>query len=150
MKVREDLYSYLVRSVEHVNTSAEGTIGAMMELKVLDCDPEQGVVRMTGKTQQWMQNYKGALHGGISATMVDQAMGCVAYALKPGKGNTMTISMQLNYHRPLIPGEEDLIVVRAVSATRSIISLQAEVYRMEEPEKLCLSSSATFFFKPAQ
>ena len=151
MQLREDLEQYLNRSLENINDKGRGTIGAMMQLEVIDCDPQAGVVRMRGKTEPWMQNFKGALHGGISATLVDQAMGCVAYAVKLGQGGfTTTINMQLSYHRPLIPGEDPIITVRPTSVTKSLISLSAEVVRPSEPEKICVSATATFFYKPPQ
>ena len=151
MKLREDLEQYLQRSLANINDVGRGTIGAMMQLEVIGCDTEAGTVRMRGKTEDWMKNFKGALHGGIGATLVDQAMGCVAYAIKPGKGGfTTTINMQLNYHHPLFPGEDNEILVRPISVTKSLISLSAEVYRASAPEKVCISATATFYYVPPQ
>ena len=57
------------------------------------------------------------------------------------------IELSLNYHRPLIPGENVLIRVRPVSATRTLVSVQSELYRESQPDKLCTSAKATYFYK---
>ena len=149
MKLREDLDAYLRRNIAHVHETAPDNIGSMMQLELISCDTEQGIVRMRGKTEPWMQNFKGVIHGGIGATMVDQAMGYVAYAIKLGQGGfTSTVTMNLNYHRPLLFGEDPEVVVRPISVTRSLIALSAEIFLPSEPEKICVSATATFFYKP--
>ena len=56
----------------------------------------------------------------------------------------------MNYHRPLIPGMEVLVKVHVVSVTRSLITLSAEARPKENPEKLCLSGTGMYLWKPAQ
>ena len=102
------------------------------------------------RTFDWMRNGPGTLHGGMCATVVDQAMGFVAYCIKPGEGIAPTVQMQVEYHRPLLPGETVLVEVRVVSATRSLMHLSAAAYSQEHPDKLSLTSSATYFYKPKE
>ena len=97
-----------------------------------------------------MRNVAGTLHGGMCATIVDQAMGSIAHCLMPGEGNAFTTELQVTYHRPLIPGEDVRIKVRALSATKNLIRLTSELYRESAPEKLCTSASGTWFYKPFQ
>ena len=104
---------------------------------------------MRCQTQHWMRNIAGTLHGGMCATLVDQAMGCVAFCAKPGEGIAPTVEMNVTYHRPLIPGEDALIRVRLESAGKHLIHLASEVYCANEPDKLCLASTAVYFYKPA-
>ena len=59
-----------------------------------------------------------------------------------------TIQMQTTYHRPLIPGQETRTIVRVLSTTKSLMHLCAECYSVNAPEKLCLTASGTYFFKP--
>ena len=86
----------------------------------------------------------------MCATIADQAMGSVACCYKQGEGSIPAIELHLNYHRPLIPGENVLIRVRMKAATKTLIHMAAELYRENAPEKLCISSSATYFYKPMQ
>ena len=117
---------------------------------LLYCDMEKGEFLIRGKTAPWMRNLAGTLHGGMCATIVDQAMGFVAYCAKPGAGIAPTVQLQVEYHRPICPGETVLVEVRLVSATRSLMHLSANVYQEEEPDKLCLSATSVFFYKPEE
>ena len=83
-----DLEEELRLRLEQLHTCAPGTIGDMLGLELVDCDPPAGAYMMRCRTQPWMRNIAGTLHGGLCATLVDQAMGCVAYCAKPGEGGT--------------------------------------------------------------
>lgn len=129
---------------------APETVGDLLRLQPLEYDEQRQEVLFSGKTEPWMRNPQGTLHGGMCATIADQGMGAVAYCVKPGEGIAPAIELHLNYHRPLIPGEGVLIRVRVVSVTKSLIHLAAELYRESAPDKLCVSSSATYFYKPVE
>lgn len=145
-----DLKEKLCVRLEQLHTLAPGSIGDQLQLELVDCDADAGLYVMRCKTQSWMRNIAGTLHGGMCATLVDQAMGCVAYCAKPGEGTAPTIEMNVTYHRPLIPGEDALIQVRLESVSRHLMHLAAEVFEMSNPDKLCLAATAVYFYKPAQ
>ena len=132
--------------LELLHRVAPDSIGDQLRLEVLDCEGDTYLLR--GKTQAWMRNAHGVLHGGMGATMADQAMGAVAYCYKAGEGIAPPIEMHVNYHRPLIPGEDVLIRVKVISATRTLIHTVSELYRDSVPEKVCITASATYFYKP--
>ncbi len=127
---------------------APNAIGAMLHFHLTDCDTENGIYFFSGGTEEWMCNIFGTLHGGIGATLADQAMGTVACAINPGESWVATIQMQTVYHRPLVPGQDVSVSVRLLSATRTLINLSCEVYAADTPDKLCISSSATYMHKP--
>ena len=85
-----------------------------------------------------------------ATTIADQAMGLMAYIVKAGVRIAPAIELQLNYHRPLLPGEDVLLRVRVVSVTKTLIHMAAELYRSSAPEKLCISSHATYIYVPAK
>ena len=132
-----------------LHTMAPASIGDQMELELVDCDPDAGVYNMRCRTYDWMRNIAGTLHGGMCATLVDQAMGCVAFCAKPGEGIAPTVEMNVTYHRPLIPGEDVLIRVELTSVTRSLIHLRSQAFRVSEPDKLCIAATAVYFYKPS-
>lgn len=117
-----------------------------MQFCLLSCDCEEIV--MTCETLPWMRNVSGTLHGGLSAAILDQAMSFVAHSLKPGEGTAPAVQLSVNYHRPLQPGESVLVKVRVVSITRSLMHLTAEAFQASNQEKICLSGSGMYFFKP--
>ena len=138
------------RRIAEVNGSVPGSIAEMMQFRLVDYDRERGDFTMTCKTMPWMRNAAGTLHGGLCATVLDQAMGFVSYCLKPGEGAAPTIQLQVQYHRHLHPGENVIVKVRVVNASRSLMSLTAEAFQESCPDRLCLSGSGLYFYKPKE
>lgn len=129
---------------------APESAGDLLRLQPLEYDPKRQEVLFSGKTEVWMRNPQGILHGGISAMIADQAMGTLAFCVKPGEGIAPAIELHVNYHRPLIPGEGVLMRVRLIAQTKTLIHTSAELYRESAPEKLCVTASGTYFFKPSK
>lgn len=148
MQLNENFKIRLLQRLEALHTRGEGTIGDMLDLRLVDCDLEKGEFTLQCQTQAWMRNIAGTLHGGMCATLVDQSMGCVAYCAMPGEGIAPTIDLQVSYHRPLIPGEDVLIRVKVVSVTKSLMYLSSEACQFSRPDRICITSTATFFYKP--
>lgn len=147
-KTSEEMAAIIRGRIAEVRSIAPGSIGDMMDFRLESCDASKGEYVLLCKTFPWMRNAAGTLHGGMCATIVDQAMGFIAYCVKPGQGIAPTIQMQTTYHRPLIPGQEARTVVRVLTTTKSLMHLSAECFSAEQPEKLCLSASGAYFFKP--
>ena len=148
MQLHESMTARLQERLNTLHSRGAGTIGDMLNLSLVECNLEKGEFTMRCQTQEWMRNIAGTLHGGMCATLMDQAMGCVAYCAMPGEGIAPTIDLQVSYHRPLIPGEDVLIKVSMVSATKSLMYLASEAYMASNPERICITSRATFFYKP--
>lgn len=143
----ENLEERLRARLNTIHQLAPGSIGAQMSYTLLSCDEAAGECSFVCRTFDWMRNISGTLHGGICATVADQAMGFVAYCVKREEGTAPTVELQVSYHRPLTPGEDVLVLVKIVSVTRSLIRLRAECRQMGRPEKLCLTAAATYFNK---
>lgn len=140
----------LVRSrIAALHKIAPDSIGDRMAFQLLDCDAAAGEYTLTCRTESWMRNAAGTLHGGMCAAVVDQAMGFLAYCVKPGEGQAPTVQLQVSYHRPLIPGEDVIVRVKVVSVTRSLMHLSAEASLVSSPERVCVSATAIYFYKPA-
>lgn len=144
----ESLEHLVQRRLDYLQKNLPDTISAMIHLEMIQCDEANNHYVMKGKTAPWMMNFHGTLHGGLCATFMDQAMGHMAFCLKPGPGTTSTIDLNIKYHRPLLCDEEILLHIHRVSQTKSLISMACEAYRACEPEKICISATATFFYKP--
>ena len=134
--------------IRKVGERVPGSIGDLLQFRLVRCDDENKTYYLRCSTQDWMRNPFGILHGGMCATILDQAMGIIAYCVRPGKGTVPTINLQVSYHRPLIPGEDALVAVKVISVTRSLITLSAEAALPSAPEKACMTANATFFYKP--
>ena len=150
MSAASDTAALLRRRIAQVSELAPGSIGDMLHFELRDCDPEAGDYFLSCRTEDWMRNPAGTLHGGLCATVLDQAMGLIPYCLKTEAGTAPTVQLSVNYHRPLIPGTEVLVKVHVVSVSRSLITLSAEARPKEAPEKLCLSGTGLYLWKSAQ
>lgn len=129
---------------------APDSIGDLLRLELESTDESGEEFWLRGKTQGWMRNAAGILHGGMGATLVDQAMGAIAYCMMPGPGTAPAIELNVSYHRPLIPGEDVRLWVRALSVTRTLMRFECRAYQTDRPNRLCISATATYFYKPLE
>ena len=150
MSAANNIGQAIIARIAELHSIAPGSIGDMMGYRLLSWDDGARTYSFSCRTMDWMRNGPGTLHGGMCATVLDQAMGFVAYCAKPGQGTAPTVSMQVTYHRPLIPGEDVQVNVTVLTVTKSLMHLSAEAVRFSEPEKICLSGSGTYFYKPAE
>ena len=150
MNVASDLGEKVRRRIGEITEVVPGSIGDMMHFQLLGYADAHGDYTMSCQTAPWMRNFAGTLHGGLCATILDQAMGFVSYCLKPGEGIAPTVQIEIDYHRPLMPGEDVIVKVHVVSATKSLMNLTAEAVQASHPEKICLSGSGIYFYKPAE
>ena len=148
MSAANETAALLRRRIAQVSELAPDSIGDILHFSLLECDPEAGDYLLSCRTEGWMRNVAGTLHGGLCAAVLDQAMGLIPYCLRTDAGIAPTVQLSVNYHRPLIPGQEVLVKVHAVSVTKSLISLSAEAWQKENPQKLCLSGTGLYFWKP--
>lgn len=58
-------------------------------------------------------NFAGILHGGVTATMADAAVGIALWRHFKGERRHTTVEMKLNYLAPVTPGKGAKIVARA-------------------------------------
>ena len=145
---QNDLAEKVRRRIADFDATVPGSIGEMMNFQVVEYDHTRDSIVMTCRTMPWMQNYAGTLHGGLCATILDQAMGFVAYCLMEVEGTAPAVHLSVDYHRPLHPGGQVIVQVHVVSVTRSLTKLTAEAVQASCPEKICLSGSGVYFFKP--
>lgn len=143
--IPENFEKVLEERIALVSQGAPGSIGDQMAYQVLAWDPEAQEATMTCRTLPWMRNFAGTLHGGLCATVVDQAMGFVSNAVRGGHAVVPTVQLSVNYHRPLMPDRMVLVKVRVETATRRFMTLTAKAFLAEAPEKLCISATGMYY-----
>lgn len=132
-----------------LHTYAPDSIGDRLSLQLEECSAEARTYTLRAATKEWMRNVNHTLHGGMCATILDQAMGFVAYCAMPGAGISPTIQLQVSYLRAIPVGEDVLVRMHVASVTKSLIHITAEAWTGEDARRICLTGSATYFFKPA-
>ncbi len=126
--------------IDSFHRIAPGAICDLIHFELESLEEDTAV--FTCKTEYWMRNTFGALHGGMASTILDQAMSLVAYCVKKGDGSTPCIEMQLSFHRPVCPGEDVEVRVEALSTGKSLIRLSSQLW---QSKKLCVSATGTYF-----
>lgn len=134
--------------IRQLHECAPDSIGDRMNYRLLSCTGGGREYLFSCRTFDWMRNGPGTLHGGMCATVMDQAMGFVAYCIKPGEGIAPTVEMHMEYHRPLVPGKEVHVRVQVVSAGKTLMHLAAQAYQADQPDRLCLSATGLYCYKP--
>ena len=137
----------LKKYVEIMRTNYSGTIAEMLHFEVVSCDDENETYVLRCKTAPWMSNHYGTLHGGICATIMDQAMGMVCSCLKKGYGSCTTVQLETDYHRPIPTGDDILVPGHVMSVTRLLVNMTAEIIHPSKPNKFCVTGSAIFFYR---
>lgn len=133
--------------IQSLHEQAEGSIGDIFRFRLISCDENGKEIVFQCSTERWMANAYGTLHGGMSAAIMDQAMGFAAFTSISGEGITPTVQMQQSYHYPLIPGKTVIVRVHIVSSSRSLLHLSAELFQEDCPERLCVSGTSVYFKK---
>lgn len=63
----------------------EGGFGGQLHIGFLGYDPARGEYLLTARTESWMRNIDGVVHGGFCAAIADHTMGIVANCLREGE-----------------------------------------------------------------
>ena len=64
-------------------------------------EASEGRVVFTAEPAEYHYNPLGTVHGGVAATLLDSAMGCVVQSCLPAGTGYTTLEIKVNYLRPL-------------------------------------------------
>lgn len=87
---------------------------------------EEGAMTLRYTVREEMTNPMGRLHGGISAAIIDDAIGCTMYAYGHPPGFT-TISNYIDYLLPAKLGDRILARTRIVKMGSRIVNARCEL-----------------------
>ena len=129
---------------------AEKTPGGMpdpsADLTLLDCDGPAGSLVLGYRTRPWMANIWGVVHGGVAANLVDTCMG-ITCAAQCGV-ITPTISMTVNYARPVPLDAEVTVRTRTIRCGATSGQMYAEVCLAGRPDEPLVTASGAYCTKP--
>lgn len=109
-------------------------------------DGTAGSLLYACRTDSSMANPLGIVHGGITAALVDTCMG-VTCSAQCGRAATPTVTMTVNYARP-VPLDADIRVrVRTVRVGSSSAQMSAEVFLAEQPDEALVTASGVYAIK---
>ncbi len=91
-------------------------------------DTAAGEVTVETTVPDQYQSYPGVVHGGIVASLVDEALGRVHMGLAVNPRFMFTAKLSVNYRKPVPIGKPIKIVAHAVKSKRRSAFSVAEVY----------------------
>ena len=126
--------------------TAQAIVEPSADLTLVDCDGPTGSLVLGYETKSWMANIWGVVHGGVTATLVDTCMG-ITCGVQCGV-ITPTISMTVNYARPVPLNANIEVRTRTVRCGATSGQLSAEVYLAGRPDQLLVTASGAYCTKP--
>lgn len=117
-------------------------INDRMNPRFCACSAERRSLSVTFCVEDWMLNPNGTLHGGISSTAVDIAMGVLTKFLTK-KRNTVTVQLNLNFLNVIHRGETFTVHVVADHAGRRCVMTHAHV-TTEASNKPVITATGVF------
>ena len=98
----------LLKGLQHDPGNAQGAYGAAIMPELISCDPVRLEVLYRYSCDALLSNAAGSIHGGAVATWMDICQGNLIAWLNGGYPDP-TISLQLSYMRPVVPGRPAFI-----------------------------------------
>lgn len=108
---------------------------------ILDVDVEKGTVRVAYNTTQALANRFGAIHGGMTAAMMDDVIALAAGLTIEWGQITPTLEMKVSYLAQAKPGTRLIAEARTVRRGGTVIFLDADL--KDEAGKLIATASST-------
>lgn len=114
---------------------------AVMGQELLDVDVEGGAVRVAYNTTDQLANRYGAIHGGMTAAMLDDVISLAAGLTIEWGQITPTLEMKVSYIAQGKIGARILAEARTVRRGGTVIFLEADL--KDEAGKLIATASST-------
>lgn len=142
-RVENEVFAARVQElVDRINDKLPNTVVSMMRPAIVSSDSETMSLTISYPAQDWELNAAGAVHGGITSTMFDSAMGLLAYAITGGL--TSTISLNVSFPRPAAGDGTFMVRVYATMAGRTVMYMNGEMWDTRAPEKIVATASGVF------
>lgn len=141
-----DLYPANIRAILKRRAPAADLLGQ----QIVEIDVEAGSASLTYQATQSLTNRFGAIHGGMTAAMLDDVISIAAGLTIEWGQITPTLEMKVSYIAQVHPGGTIKADARTVKRGKSVVFVEAEL--CDEAGKLLATASSTVMIaehKPA-
>lgn len=114
---------------------------AVMGQELLEVDAEAGRARVAYNTTDQLANRYGAIHGGMTAAMLDDVISLASGLTIEWGQITPTLEMKISYIAQGKPGTRILAEARTVRRGRTVMFLEADL--KDQEGKLIATASST-------
>lgn len=127
MDIKTTQEAFEKRAKEHIAHFYDNNEGVnkSIVLEFVECSAEEKKLVMKHVTNHGEANPLGSIHGGITAWLLDTAIGMVNITYI-GERATPTVSMSVNYIEPLFEGDEVIITSWIDRIGKTLIAVHAE------------------------
>ena len=143
----EQLEQAVSNLLAHIENPTPELPGLVFKPSIEFCDGPTHTVGLRYHTYPWMANYSGVVHGGMVATLLDNTMGITCRSIYGARKDvvTPTVSLAINYARP-IPLNADIIVrVWAVTTGATSTQMTADIFLPEKPHSALATAVGIFY-----
>ncbi|NCA98706.1 MAG: PaaI family thioesterase [Clostridia bacterium] len=139
----QNMKTLVLESLRDRATQAD-SINTSLPLAFINVSHEHKLLEMSVEASPWTRNVSGIMHGGAISTAFDITMGllCKAYA---NTSFTPTISLQVNFCKPVPLGACLHIQAKLSSVNRKFFQVQAEAWAQDQPNTILATASAIFY-----
>ena len=127
-----------------LESGGDGTFNGMIAAKLAGCDYEKRTLVLRVDTQRWMENPNGVLHGGVSAAMLDIAMGTLVRYFTGG-GMAPTVSMTVSYLHPVPVGKPVYLAAELPMRGFTLCHAAGRIWVRDEPDKILCTASGVYY-----
>jgi len=138
---RQELMEKMFFTALNGHEEAPSRLMEMMKMEPVRCSASDMSMTIRFPVQDWQLNASNVLHGGISATILDMAMGVLAHTLV-GMRSTPTVNLNIQYLSPGRKGDSLLAEVSADKLGRTLVYLSGRLYS-EQTGKAVAAATCT-------
>jgi uncharacterized protein (TIGR00369 family) len=132
----------LVQALKRTRVSPLAYIEEVMNFQAMGYDEQKNAyIHRMCITDELKNRYK-ILHGGITATFIDTAMGSTIFQMEGKDARVVTLDLNVHF---LAPGQEGWLTseTQVIKKGKTTIILETKVF--DEREKMIATASSTFF-----
>ena len=138
---QEHMETYYRSSMEPDSLLLHQGVIPKMEPRFVSCDFEKGTSEIAYTVMDWELNPEDMIHGGITSTALDTAMGMMAHYYM--QKTVVTVTINVSFLKPILLGDTFHIHTQLESLGRTLATMKAEV-RLERDNLLAGICTATF------
>ncbi len=128
--------------LKELQLRGKGTFWEMLGGEIVEVSQERAVVALDAEKRHF--NPMGMVHGGVTASLLDNAMGLAVLARSPGM-NAVTTNLNVQYVAPVGVGRVT-VTAHVLHASRSTVSVEGKA--VDGEGNLCGIGTASFRLLP--
>ena len=126
----------------------DGSVVSMLGVECLGGSVSPLKLNYRYVSEAWMRNPAGVTHGGMLATMLDNAMGITARIVSPSEGIAPTAELHVSYLRPVPVDTAIRIAVSVDQISSRMIRMRAKLWLEGDEDTLCVTGQAVYCPRP--